>query len=152
MSVHYEFPLESVLNYRRIEKNLQEARLMEVQMERDRLTQELVECRTRVSRMEEELALAQAGSALDIAGVIIKKSFIRCLRHEESRILDALDAKERDVAERRRELMEKVREHKVMERLRERDHAAHCREAARKEEKDVDEMVLVRRGHLVANY
>lgn len=148
MPGNYEFGMEAVLNYRKIQKDLESNILAEAERERERLLQGLLECRDRIARLEKELIKSNDLTPMDVQAVIIIKSFIRCLRLEEKEILTCTHRKEEEIEHHRSLLLEKAREQKVLEKLKEKDYAVFLNEERRREGKEIDDLVLMRGGTL----
>ena len=75
--------------------------------------------------------------------------FVEALRHLERDVefqKNAIQAQEQTVQKVREELTEKVKERKIVERLREKDHLEYLKEVQRKEQNDMDEMAVLRHG------
>ena len=148
MRSNYEFALESVLRYRRIQKDLGHASLLEAESLRDEIQQELQACRQRLAHLEEELAQARTGPQMDVKSIIIGRSFLRCLHHEEESLRERLATQEQVVDDVRRQLVEKARDEKVMLKVKEKDQLAYQTALQRRHARSMDELVLLSRLHL----
>lgn len=83
-------------------------------------------------------------ATVDAGELRARQAFVE--RIEAQRVSDALELsrREADVAERDSELGEAAREHRMLERLKERQHAEHDREANRREGIALDEIAIDR--------
>jgi flagellar FliJ protein len=100
------------------------------------------------ARLERVLAdqrvATSAASTVDAEELRARQAFVE--RIETQRVSEALELRrcEADVAERDSELGEAAREHRMLERLKERQHAEHDREAVRREGIVLDEIAIDR--------
>lgn len=147
MGNHYEFNLEKVLAFRRIQKDLAVTSLAEAESVLEQLGLQMRRLRLRIVELERINARHGNGNAMDIPSLLRNHQLILCLREEERRLQLEIRRQEEEVAGRRRQVMERSRDHKVMDHLKERDHAAFVKENRRKEANDLDEMTILRSQH-----
>lgn len=143
MSTTFRFRLERVraLRERREDLARQElARAMtRLDGSRDRL--QAVEERLERVRAEQRLATSPAG-AVDIQELRARQAIVEQVEAQRAGGAHELAQREDDVAERGNELGLAAREHRMLERLKERQHAAHDREARRQEGIVLDEIAI----------
>lgn len=152
MSGQYEFGMEKVLTFRRIQKELEVTTLSQAEGSLARLQHELRDCRVRIQRLEDELTSENPNSEVDIHRVIINKSFIRCLREEEKRLLYGVAVQEKEVDCRRTAVTERARDQKILERLKKKEQKTFEYDRKRREAGEMDEMILLRGGRLVPEF
>ena len=150
MSGQYEFGLEKVLTFRRVQKDLEAVRLSESELELERLQVRFQECRARIARLEEEMVGAQCAPVFDVTAAIINRSFIRCLREEETALARQIMDKVEEVDRRRNSVIEKARDQKIVEKLRQKDLALFQAEQGRKDAREADERAVLRKGRAIS--
>jgi len=141
----YHFKLEPLLTYRR---NLEERaqlklareqrilgehirRLSELRLDRQRIVEDLEERKKR--RMP----------------VVLYSFYMECIRNKEREIQvqsNMIEAQKKVVEMVRKELLEKVKERKVIERVREKDYRNYMQEILKKELQEGDEQAVLRYG------
>jgi len=139
----YKFRLESVLNYRR---NLEE--VAQQKLAREQVL--LEEYRSALARFEADLAR--------LVGELEQRKKKPVAAPLYSLYMQAIDRREQDIAQQqqviaaqikaveqaRRELVERVKDRKVMEKARERDQGKYLREVLQQEQKASDEQMVLR--------
>jgi flagellar FliJ protein len=94
--------------------------------------------------LAEQRVATSPATTVDAEELRARQAFVE--RIEAQRVSEALELRrcEADVAERGSELGEAAREHRMLERLKERQHAEHDREAGRREGIALDEIAIDR--------
>jgi flagellar FliJ protein len=94
--------------------------------------------------LAEQRVATSAASTVEAAELRARQAVVE--RIEAQRVTDARELRQReaDVAERDSELGQAAREHRMLERLKERQHAEHDREAGRRESIVLDEIAIDR--------
>lgn len=144
MQTHYEFGMEKVLSFRKLQKNLAVTQLAEAERELQLLHGQLEQCRNRIAEIINRINRLESQEPLDITSVLMSHRYLLCLREEEEQMEVRLSRQELEVSFQRHEVMERSRDQKVMEHLKDRDYKAFQTDKRRKEANDADEMVLLR--------
>lgn len=139
----YRFRLQAVLNYRRNLEELAQQQLVDAEGL-------LARRQARLGEMEEELAGAIAAFeerkqrsmpaplyALHVQGLEQREREIAAQRQ-------LIAAQQQAVAQARAELLTRVQERKIMEKAREKDQTRYLQEELRKEQKELDEQMVLR--------
>ena len=144
MSERYEFTLDSVLHYRKIQKELGLVALHEARMSRDDVRYQLQACQERIRRLEAEPSERPASFVLDVRQELIRQSFLRCLRLEADRLETVLRERESTVERKRTEVVERSQDERVLERVRSREEAQFQLDFRRQEAARLDEVAVLR--------
>lgn len=139
----YRFRLQAVLNYRRNLEEMAQQHLIDAEGL-------LARRQARLGEMEEELAGAIAAFeerkkrsmpaplyALHVQGLEQREREIAAQRQ-------LIAAQQQAVAQARAELLTRVQERKIMEKAREKDQTRYLQEELRKEQKELDEQMVLR--------
>lgn len=141
----YRYRLELVLKYRRDLEELAQQKLARQQLVLDALQKRLEDLHLERLRMMADFELRKAEPIL----APLFAAFVESLRFKESDIAsqaEVVKVQQKAVAEARDELAEKMKRRKVLEKARERDFQKHVQEEVRKDQKDNDEMMVLRHG------
>ncbi len=143
----FRFRLERVRALRQRTEDLARQELARAVVERtashDR--QRAVEHHLEQARDGQRLAAGEsAGEPVDATELLARQAFIEHVEAQRTMGVRELERHEADVANRNAQLGLAAREHRMLERLKERQHAEHTRAAARREDQQLDEIALER--------
>lgn len=136
----FDFQLEGVLRHR---KNLEQERqraLAVVQAEVSRLHTELMELDQTVRSANEDMRQNHLTGRLDLNFMAAHRRFLISTQQRASEVIQKMTEVQRQVEEARRALATAAKERKVIEKLRERQHARWAAEINRKETVENDEI------------
>lgn len=143
MSGHFEFSLESVLQFRKLRKDLEVSLLARALLEKNQVLAEMDALRQKIRQLEDELHQAATEMELDVNGIRLKRDFLLSLKSNLEQLAPVLAEREAEVEKRKYSVMEKSRDQKLMEKLREKNLEVFQRDERRRDEKEIDETVLL---------
>lgn len=147
MADRYSFSLESVLQLRRILKEQELVLLEEAVRHRDEILREALSRRDRAAGIEDRLARAESGdeeTLLDVQDIQLQRDFIEHLLKEAEKLEAEADEAELEVQRQREVVLDRTKDQKVMEKLKEKDFATFQKDEQRRTDKEIDELVILR--------
>ncbi len=141
----YRYRLELVLKYRRDLEEMAQQKFARQQVILDTQQKRLEDLRLERRRMMADFELRKAETIL----APLFAAFVESLSFRESDIesqAEVVKAQQKVVAEAREELAEKMKKRKVLEKARERDYQKYVQEEVRQDQKENDEMMVLRYG------
>lgn len=141
----YRYRLELVLKYRRDLEELAQQKFARQQVLLDAQQKRLEDLRLERRTMMADFERRKAEPIL----APLFSAFVENLHFKEGDIdaqAEVVRVQQQAVAEAREELAEKMKKRKVLEKVRERDYQKHVQEEVRKDQKENDEMMVLRHG------
>lgn len=142
----FRFTLEKALRWRRMQAELEEARLAELLGRRERLRRESATLERELAGGEQALsAAARRGAAVEPQELAALEEFRRYVRRRREELRRAETELEWRIGERRKAVLEARRAVRILEKFRAKKFAEWSREADREESRIADELHLLRR-------
>ncbi|PKK91384.1 MAG: flagellar export protein FliJ [Candidatus Wallbacteria bacterium HGW-Wallbacteria-1] len=142
----FQFSLQKVLEVKQRVEEDRQASLAEAMAAQEHERRELNSMHEKLSALKVETGRSLEESQLDIGHILNCRNYEIRLRQNIVAQIDILEEAGRHVEEKRLELMEAVRDRKVLEKLREKEQAKHFRRELAREQSLLDEMGLRRRS------
>lgn len=136
----FVYRFERKLGLVRQEEQAIRQELQIVMAERDRIAEELERIKNRIDRLQEAIRLHQGNLLLPEAGLC--HEYLPVLKDYFLKLVDDLQEAEEKVENTRNKVIEKKRETKTFEKLRENDWQVYLYEVNREEQKVIDELAV----------
>lgn len=149
MAGKFTFKLEAVLEQR---KHVERQRQREVAADQQRVLQLQAELDALVAVKRASANELRSGTTLSAAKLAAHQRFATATRHKGAALQRSIGEARRELDAAQRVLLEAAKQRKVMEKLREREHARWAEQMRLRELAEADEIAAARRAHAAASH